>query len=166
MSEKTRKEWCENEIQNEWYFSWLLGQGQLLWIWRMKVTHLLLNFSYTVDPQGETHLQTVRVQIGVKKTSLGSTLLCVHVGKLYLHQCVCPEMQNYGQMMILGLLDTSSAWGRRPVLSFPSWTFRGRGKAGALPHLALRVFWPQSQDHITRVRLWLHSLPCELLKLF
>lgn len=69
----------------------------------------ITKFSYTVDPQGETHLQTVRVQIGVKKTSLGSTLLCVHVGKLYLHQCVCPEMQNYGQMMILGLLDTSSA---------------------------------------------------------
>lgn len=80
MSEKTRKEWCENESQNALYFSWLLGQ--LPWKRRrIKVIHLSLNFSYTVDPLGKNHLQTEWT-----KASLGSTLLSVHEGKFYLHQ--------------------------------------------------------------------------------
>lgn len=33
-------------------------------------------------------------------------MLSVHVGNLYLHPCVCPEMQNYAHLMLLGFIDT------------------------------------------------------------
>lgn len=64
MSEKT-----ENESRNALYFSWLLG----LTLKRKKNQSNTSNtkFSYTVLPQGKTHLQTVRVQTRVNESFSG-----------------------------------------------------------------------------------------------
>lgn len=53
------------------YIVAFLVTSQLPWKGRIKVTHLILNFSYAVDPQGKTHLQTVRVRTGVKESFSG-----------------------------------------------------------------------------------------------
>lgn len=87
MPEKTRND-VKMKVKMRHIFFWLLAQ--LPWKWRIiKVTHLLLNFSYTVNPQGKTHLQTVGVQIGVNKNFSGICfVLCTRRKAQFTPMCV------------------------------------------------------------------------------
>lgn len=117
---KDHKGMSQKESQTvSFFFSWLLSQ--LHWHVRTtKVTHIILKFSYTVDPQGKTHLQTIRVQMGVNENFSAIWFAsCLFIKALFTPMCVSSNAKLWPPDAPRAFRAVpSSAYGRRVVLVF------------------------------------------------